>query len=239
MEEYRERRSRLDSARPEEDGVVLVFSGHGLSHGETFRQTDDFAYLVGLELPGSLFISVPGAATDVLFVPDTDARFESASRPNDFPGRPLRLDERVAAWVPDVALRSADLMTTFLDSLVSAGTVLHVALGDDRELPATPRPLHASETEAAASARAPMERWPGADVRSAFPLMAGLRATKSEAEVAVMERAARATARAIVLASREVSPGTDERRLEGAIVGIVAALDVPIIHKAVVWWRGR
>lgn len=218
MEEHRERRSRLDAAFQEEGGALLVFSGHGLSHGETFRQADDFAYLVGLELPGSLFVSVPGPAADVLFVPDTDARFESASRPNDFPGRPLGLDDAVAAWVPDARVRGADGIAAYLDSLVAAGTVLHVALGDDRELPEAPRPLHDSETEAALSARALMERWPAADVRSAFPLMARLRAIKSTAEVSVMEQAARATARAIVLASREVSPGTDERRLEGAFL---------------------
>ena len=106
----------------------------------------------------------------------------------------------------------------YLDSLAEAGTTLHLATGDDRELPSTAQPMHASEVEVVGSLRHLTARLGSRGVRSAFPLMARVRSVKHPEEIRTMERAARITARAIVKASREIAPGVTERDLEGAFL---------------------
>ena len=89
-EVYAQRRARLIHALQHAGGGVFIApSAHGVSHGPTFRQLDDFLYFTGLELPHSLLAIDADAATTTLFTPGRDARFESTARPNDFPGRPL------------------------------------------------------------------------------------------------------------------------------------------------------
>ncbi|HSG06977.1 MAG TPA: aminopeptidase P N-terminal domain-containing protein [Longimicrobiales bacterium] len=69
-QEYQARRSSLLAALARAGGgVFLVPSADGVTHGETFRQLDDFLYLTGLELPGSLLALDADAGQSVLFVP--------------------------------------------------------------------------------------------------------------------------------------------------------------------------
>ena len=217
-EEYAARRARLAEALRPESGALVAFSGHGLSHGDTFRQQDDFSYLVGLELPGSLIVVGGPAGEGILFAPARDPRFESPSRPNDFPGRPLADDPAVSEWMGRAEVRPIEDAEPFLDSLARAGSPVFLATGDDRDLPTTPSPVHASEAEVTGSLRHLLLRLPDADLRSGFSMMARVRAVKGPREIEVMERAARITARAIVKASRDVAPGVTERQLEGAFL---------------------
>jgi len=92
------RRARLaDSFLADRGAVFLAPSSDGFSAGETFRQLDDFLYFTGLELPNSVLAIEIGTGRSTLFVPERDARFESGSRPNDFPGRPLQTDSELAS----------------------------------------------------------------------------------------------------------------------------------------------
>jgi Xaa-Pro aminopeptidase len=58
------------------------------------------------------------------------------------------------------------------------------------------------------------DRYPNADIKNAVSLVAPLRVIKSEAEVAVMRRAAEISARALLAAAGHVRVGMDERGLE-------------------------
>ena len=49
-------------------------------------------YFTGLELPHSILAINADEEKSILFAPKRDVRFESASRKNDFPGRPLSDD---------------------------------------------------------------------------------------------------------------------------------------------------
>ena len=218
QEEYEHRRQRAVEALAERDGVMLVFSGHGLSHGDTFRQLDDFSYLVGLELPQSLLVTDGVVGKTILFTPARDFRFASDSRPNDFPGRELAADPMVRAWLPDVEIREASGLEAYVDSLARAGTRLHVATGDGRELPSPEGNAHSSDDDVTAGVRRLRRTHPSARLHAAYPVMARLRSVKSDLEIRTMERGARITARAIVRASRHVAPGVDERQLEGAFL---------------------
>ena len=53
--EYQRRREALMAALADSGGGVYLTRSHeGTSHGETFRQLDDFLYFTGLELPRSV-----------------------------------------------------------------------------------------------------------------------------------------------------------------------------------------
>ena len=80
---------------------MLVPARYGVSDGFTFRQSDDFLYLTGLELPDAVLVLDADAQTVVVFSPERDARYASSSRMNDFPGRLLAAD-------PDVSTRSGN-----------------------------------------------------------------------------------------------------------------------------------
>ena len=89
-QEYEYRRGRImDGLRATGGGLLLVPSADGITHGGTFRQLDDFWYLTGLEVPGSMLVLDADQGVSLLFMPPRDPRFENPGRPNDFPGRPL------------------------------------------------------------------------------------------------------------------------------------------------------
>jgi len=96
-EVHAERRVRMLGRLAAGGGGVLVLpSLAGRSGGGTFRQLSDFLYFTGLELPDSSLVLDADYGVSILFAPARDARFESASRPNDFPGRPLADDPELA-----------------------------------------------------------------------------------------------------------------------------------------------
>ena len=86
-QEYEFRRNRiLDGLRATGGGLLLVPSSDGITHGETFRQLEDFWYLTGLEVPQSMLVLDARRDISILFMPQSDPRFENPGRPNDFPG---------------------------------------------------------------------------------------------------------------------------------------------------------
>ncbi|MCB0036034.1 MAG: aminopeptidase P N-terminal domain-containing protein, partial [Anaerolineales bacterium] len=96
-DEYQRRRAKMVAQlRGSGGGVYLTPSRHGRSAGETFRQLNDFIYCTGLELPDSVLVIDSNSAEVIVFAPEKDERFANASRPNDFPGRPLAADPALA-----------------------------------------------------------------------------------------------------------------------------------------------
>ena len=74
-DEYQDRRqAMLDRLRAEGGGVLLIPSASGESHGETFRQLDDFLYFSGLELPRSILALDADETRTILFAPRRDPR---------------------------------------------------------------------------------------------------------------------------------------------------------------------
>ena len=204
-------------------GIFLAPSRPGLSDGTTFRQLDDFLYFTGLELPDSvLAIEAPeGRAT--LFAPRRDTRFENPARANDFPGRPLADDPRLAEVAGVDAVRPFEELWPWLMARVEKGEALRLDLGrpgpidsdrpDRQARPSPAAPIRPSDPlrEFADSVR---EVVPKARLADAFAEVARLRMVKSPAEIAVLRRAALLTAEAIQEAAAAVRPGLDERGLE-------------------------
>jgi Xaa-Pro aminopeptidase len=210
------RRARLAAALRVSGGVFLAPAADGFSGGETFRQLDDFLYFTGLELPNSVLTVDADAGSATVFAPRRDARFESTSRPNDFPGRPLADDAAIARRA-GIDVRPIEELDATLDAWITAGRTLYVNGGRGRavEPPATAFVRSVSAEEVLLEhVRA---SWPDARVDDAFPAIARLRMVKGPEEVAVLRRAAAITCAGIRAAAAEVRTGVDERTLEGVM----------------------
>ena len=119
-EELAQRRSNFVSElqAQNKEGLVLIPAKDGFSYGETFRQLDDFYYFTGLELSNAILaIEVPSGNT-MVFTPEMDKRFHSASRPNDFPGRPLLYDSEIVSQ-SGLALKNIEEFSTYITSKTS------------------------------------------------------------------------------------------------------------------------
>lgn len=214
-QEYAARRATLlDGLASTGGGLLLVPSADGVTHGETFRQLDDFWHLTGLELPASMLVLDGDRGSAVLFLPGRDARFENPGRRNDFPGRPLGDDPDVRARA-GVATADVASLGDSLTAWVDRGHTLRVnagrggaALDAGADLVGRLDPV---ETLVLRLRR----DHPEVDLANAFAPMARLRMRKSPAEVQAMRRAANATAAAIRESARFIESGVDEATLRG------------------------
>lgn len=210
---YETRRENLrTSLSASGGGVFLTPSRPGRSGGETFRQTDDFFYFTGLELPDSILAVDTEHKHSVLFVPDDDARFASPTRPNDFPGRPLGRDPELSRVSGLSDVRPIEAFETALQGWIREGRLLRLNPGrGETELATSFFYNWSVEQRFLHHLR---QTYPAAKVRTAFPEVARLRMVKSPEEVATIRRAVEITAAGIRRASATIAPGVDERTLE-------------------------
>lgn len=215
-EEYARRREAVIRAlRDSGGGGLLVLSAHGLSHGETFRQADDFLYLTGLELPSSaLFLdSESGSAT--LFVPRGDFRFESATRPNDFPGRPLADDPALAERSGIETVRPIGELDRHLVAWSEDRRTLRFNPGRAGQIRRVETSLIPDWDPLLLSLYHLQQAYPELTVRNAYAEIARVRMVKSPPEIEAMRRSAALTQRAIRAAAGSIRDGVTERELEG------------------------
>jgi Xaa-Pro aminopeptidase len=212
------RRARLaDSFLGDRGSVFLAPSADGFSGGETFRQLDDFLYFTGLELPNSVLAIETESGTCTIFVPERDARFESASRPNDFPGRPLQTDADLASAAGVDVLRPYSELDDALGKWVAEGRVLLLNPGRADSV-AVPASDYVRTYDAVQVLRLHLAtRHPEAHLESAFPAIASLRMVKGPEEVERIADACAITVDALHIAARHVRPGVDERTLEAEL----------------------
>ncbi|MXX70026.1 MAG: aminopeptidase P family protein [Gemmatimonadales bacterium] len=215
-QEYEFRRNRiLDGLRATGGGLLLVPSSDGITHGETFRQLEDFWYLTGLEVPQSMLVLDARRDVSILFMPQRDPRFENPGRPNDFPGRPLLDDYRIRGIGGADDYRDIAELGGFLRERVGAGETLRVNAGAPGEVPHPVVPLVGSLDATASLIQRLRDDHPETELVNAFEIVARLRMVKSPAEIMRMRRAADATMAGIRAAAALVRPGVDERTLQG------------------------
>ena len=219
-EVYRQRRARLMRALQDAGGgVFLAPSAHGVSHGPTFRQLDDFLYFTGLELPHSLLVIDADAATTILFTPRRDARFESAARPNDFPGRPLGDDPELARRAGIADIRPYEDLDAAVTAWVGQQRVLWLNPGRGAITPLkTDFMVDWNPTQALLFHL--QQTHPEASLQSAYAAVARLRMIKGPEEIEVMRRVCALTAEAIREAAGFVQDGVDERALEAELEAV-------------------
>lgn len=215
-QEYSFRRSNMIRLIGESGGgVLLVPSSDGTTHGDTFRQLEDFWYYTGLEVPNSMLVLDSENDRSILFLPETDYRFENPGRTNDFPGRPLLSDYHLRSIGGVEEYRSMDEFERYLAQRVRARTLLRVNGGAPGALAEPELPMFGSLDALQTMILRIRRDHPDARLANAFEEVAQGRMIKSRYEIQKMQTAADATVQAIRAAAARIRPGIDERTLQG------------------------
>lgn len=224
-QEYAYRRSNMIRLlRESGGGVLLVPSSDGLTHGDTFRQLEDFWYYTGLETPSSMLVLDAERDRSILFMPATDHRFENPDRPNDFPGRPLLEDYQVRSIAGIEEYRDIAEFDAWLAQRVRGRTLLRVNGGASGALAEPDLPRFGALDPLQTMILRVRAEHPEARMANAFEEVAMGRMVKSRYEIEKMRIAADATAQAIRSAAGLIRPGADERSVQGEFESTCRAL---------------
>ncbi len=215
-EEYKTRRDKMLVAINEQGGGIFICpSRNGISHGETYRELDDFMYFTGLEMPNSILVMDAETNQIILFVPPSDARFESPSRKNDFPGRPLLNDPDLKIKSGFVNIQSMALLDSLIKLKVAAGSILKINQQNGNII----EPLHTTYQSSWSTEEFLIyhlqQTFGAAKIKNAYAEVASLRMIKSPLEIQALRMAAAITIDGIKKAVAIVKSGVDERTLEG------------------------
>ena len=224
-QEYSYRRSNMIRLLDESGGGLFIApSSDGLTHGDTFRQLEDFWYYTGLEVPNSILVLDADRDRSTLFLPESDYRFSNPGRPNDFPGRTLLDDYQLRSIAGIEEYRSMRDFDAFLAQMVRARRVLRVNGGTPGALAIPEMPDFGALDPVQTMILRIQSDHPNARLRNAFEEVAQGRMVKSRYEVQKMQIAADATAQGILAAASMIRPGVDERTLQGEFESTCRAL---------------
>ncbi len=204
--EYAARRDSL--AARVGDGVVLAFGRREpVNHWPPFYQNPHFRYLTGFLESNAAFIMVRrrGRTESTLFV----------ERPNARTALYLGDRKSLAEVGTELGLRARynDDLVGVVDSLMATGLPLHV-VPDAQSNEFIGRDSLSYQQAFIARLR---QRHPTAKLVNATPVMDALRARKSEAELAIITKAAEVSARAHEEVMRVIRPGMRESEIQAVM----------------------
>jgi len=203
LSEYASRRAAL--ADRVDRGVVIAFGGREVTrHWPPFYQLPAFRYLTGFLQSDAALVMVrsEGRTTETLFV----------ARPNPrsalYDGERLTLED--VSRTLGLEARYSDEMSAYVESVIAEDLpVYSVADYQANEFSARD-----SLTAGRVFARNLEARHPGLDVVEINSWVDQLRAKKSEAEIALLTRAAEISSRAHEAAMRAIRPGIRENEIQ-------------------------
>ncbi|HTW97786.1 MAG TPA: aminopeptidase P N-terminal domain-containing protein [Acidimicrobiales bacterium] len=217
----------LDRIGP--DDLVLLQGAPAPSASEPFRQSNDFYYLCGVEVPHAYLLLNGRTRTTSLYLPHRDASHEASEGPRLSPE-----DADEAASLTGVeAVRGIELLAEDLQRLVlrRGTTRCYTPLSPAEQArsmrdqllraraSAASDPWEDSSTREARFARRVSERFPQLQIADLSPLLDRMRLVKSPAELGLLRVAGRLSAIAATEAMRCTRPGMMEFEL-AAIAGL-------------------
>jgi len=191
------------------DGVVVAFGGvTPVTDFGPFYQLPAFRYLTGyLHADAALVMVVKtGRGISTLFVKETPKR-----RALYYGTEP---DSAELAANLGLSSRPIGQVNTYVDSIVRAGTKTVYEL---RDFAAADFAEHDSLTRGGQFVKALAARHPGLEIRDGHPIVARLRARKSDAELALIRRAAEISAQGHTELMRRIDPSMHEYDLQAII----------------------
>ncbi|NNC69443.1 MAG: aminopeptidase P family protein [Flavobacteriaceae bacterium] len=219
-EELDERREKLISllVAEQKTGLVLIPARDGYSHGETFRQTDDFYYFTGLEVPNAILVLDLRHKSSVIYTPERDLRFESSTRKNDFPGRPLLSDTAISGRT-GIQLVSMDNFDALMGQEAAKNTTIFINNGKQGAITFASNDYITTHSPIQVLLQALQSKHKGLKYENIFEAIARIRMIKSASEIKIIRKAASITVESIKEAAKHIQPGVDERYLEGILEG--------------------
>jgi Xaa-Pro aminopeptidase len=226
-EEFAARRARV--MKRIADGVAVVQGATETSSYEKFRQSNQFFYLTGVEVPRAILLIDGRAKTSALYIAPRNANAERSEGPVLVPGDQAVQLTGIERVLPrdefnDAAktLSSRVVYTTYRGETRGAGT-------PDREAAhAAARKADPWDGQPAReewfmrklreyASRAAVERGlqtPPIELKNLDPILDEMRMIKSPREIAVIRESTRIAAQAIMEAMRSAEPGMYEYELE-------------------------
>ncbi|MFK7812042.1 MAG: aminopeptidase P N-terminal domain-containing protein [Maribacter sp.] len=219
-EELLERRSNLieDLKYSGKTGLVLIPAKDGFSYGETFRQLDNFYYFTGLELPNSILVLNISEASSTIFTPQRDLRFESSSRPNDFPGRPLLNDTEITNQA-GISMQDISEFSALMSQKSSEKEIILVDNGRAGEVSFVSEDYISSPSPVQILLKALQAKHEGLQFENVYESLARVRMIKSPAEIEIMRKSSTINVEGIKTAAKSIKASIDERYLEGILEG--------------------
>jgi len=221
--EFRARRKRLMDAMGGE-GLALLQGAPTVPGFDTFRQTSDFYYLCGVEVPDAYLLIDAERRRCTVCLPPRNERRERGEGPlpcaedADFIRARTGADEvhtpdRLLEHLPSAAL-------LYLPQAPAEGARMcrDTLLWQQQQIDADP--LNGRPSAETHFMRRVRSIAPNAEVRDLSPIVAEMRVVKSPAEVAVMRHAGRLAALAVTEAMRFTRPGLIEYQL-GALADAI------------------
>jgi Xaa-Pro aminopeptidase len=222
-EEFAARRARVMTEIG--DGAAVLQGAAEPAGYLKFRQSNQFFYLTGVEVPRALVIVDGRAKTATLFLPDRDERMERSEGPVLVPGA----EAEKLTGIPSVLPR--DRFADALAAIASEGRTLYLPHRAQALGAATPGNVkaHSEKTLADSWDRRPSremafvehvkEKVRGvtgrpAAIKDLDPVLDAMRLVKSTREIALVREATRISGLAITEAMRSARPGMYEYELE-------------------------
>lgn len=219
-EELNQRRQKLMSTlvKQQKNGLVVIPANDGFSSGETFRQSDDFYYFTGLELPNALLVLDLSNQSSVIYSPARDLRFENGSRVNDFPGRPFLSDSTISKR-SDIELASIDDFVRIMNNEALKNNTILVNNGKQGAIAFASDDYVATHSPIQVLLQALESKHSGLKYENIYVEIASVRMIKSQNEIKIMRKSAWITVEGIKHAAKQIREGVDERYLEGILEG--------------------
>ena len=214
-EEFAARRARV--MQEIGDAVVVVQGGTETSSYEKFRQSNQFFYLSGIEVPRAILVIDGKAKSSTLYIAPKDERMERSEGPLLVPG-----DAAVAlTGIEKVVAR--DQFDT--DAKALAGRVVYTTYRGETRGAGTPdrEASHKRAREADPWDRMPSrEEWfmkklgeqATVEFKNLDPILDAMRMIKSPREIALIRESTRIAGQGLMEAMRSAEPGMYEYELE-------------------------
>ncbi len=219
-EELSQRRQKLLSnlVKQQKSGFVVIPAKDGFTSGETFRQADDFYYFTGQQLPNALLVLDLNNESVVIYTPERDLRFESESRVNDFPGRPLLSDKSISERA-GITMASLEDFIILMSQEAIKNSVIFVNNGRPGPIVFASDNYITTYSPIQVLLQALQSKHSGLKYENIFSTIARIRMIKSPAEIEIMRKSASITVESIKHAAKTIKEGIDERYLEGVLEG--------------------
>lgn len=222
-EEFAARRARVYDAIG--SGSVAVIQGEPTPRGYVrFRQSNEFYYLSGIEVPHAYLLLDGSSRRATVFLPHRDARRESSE------GKMLSAEDaelvRELSGIDDVAplealsarlgalMRRANLEAVYIPHQPAEGLAESRDLALRRVQDRLADPFDGRVGRESGFIGLVRERFPAYAIRDLSPVLDELRTIKSEAEIALIRKATVLSGVAIMEAMRSVQPGVVEREID-------------------------
>lgn len=216
--EYAARRGRLlDRIN---DGIAVIQGAAASASDRAFRQSHDFAYLTGVEIPGAVLVLDGTRRESVLFFSMSEKEAEGEGLPIEIvrsPREATGIDrvlpaEQLGAFLEGMSRRVRVFYTPFKPEEIGPENSNEKLNALQRTM--TLHPWDGRLTRELQLVKQLRDRFPQVDVRDCSALVWDLRKIKSPAEIAILRQAGRIGVLAHSALIQTTRPGLSEKALE-------------------------